>query len=156
MLEHTMKRIDGSDEPLTAHAGKVLMLVNVASKCGLTPQYTALQTLYEKYSGQGFEILGFPANNFMGQEPGTDDEIATFCDMNYNVTFPLYSKISVKGDDIHPLYAELTSMPEPVGGEVRWNFQKYLVDREGNVVHKFNPMTVPDAPEVVEAIEALL
>jgi glutathione peroxidase len=156
MLELTMKRIDGSEEPLSVHSGKVLMLVNVASRCGLTPQYTALQALYEKYQGQGFEVLGFPANNFMGQEPGSDEEIAAFCDSNYSVTFPLYSKISVKGDDIHPLYAELTTMPDPIGGDVQWNFQKYLVDRDGNVVQKFGPMTTPDAPEVAEAIEGLL
>jgi glutathione peroxidase len=101
-------------------------------------------------------VLGFPANNFMGQEPGTDEEIAEFCSSTYGVTFPMFSKISVKGDDIHPLYAELTSMPEPIGGDVAWNFQKYLVDREGNVVRMFGPRTTPDDPEVVQAVEELL
>lgn len=156
VLEHSMKRLDGRDEPLETYRGNVLLFVNVASKCGLTPQYTALQQLYDRYHAKGFSILGFPANNFMGQEPGTDAEIAEFCEVNYNVTFPLFSKISVKGDDIHPLYRELTSQPEPVGGDVSWNFQKYLVDREGNVVARFDPRTTPDDPQVVTAIEALL
>ncbi|HMO94617.1 MAG TPA: glutathione peroxidase, partial [Tepidiformaceae bacterium] len=114
------------------------------------------QALYEQYAPKGFTILGFPANDFMGQEPGTDEEIAEFCELNYGVTFPVFSKITVKGDEMHPLYQELTSMPEPVGGEGMWNFQKYLVDREGKVVQKFGPSTTPDAPEVVEAIESLL
>ncbi|HKS90396.1 MAG TPA: glutathione peroxidase [Tepidiformaceae bacterium] len=156
VLEHTMKRLDGSEEELTAHKGNVLLMVNVASRCGLTPQYTALEALHEKYNGRGFEVLGFPANNFMGQEPGTDEEIAEFCSSTYGVTFPMFSKISVKGDDIHPLYAELTGMPEPIGGDVMWNFQKYLVDRDGNVVRMFGPRTTPDDPEVVEAVEGLL
>ena len=136
--------------------GKVLMLVNVASRCGLTPQYTALQALYDRYQEKGFEILGFPANNFMGQEPGTDEEIAEFCSMNYGVTFPVFSKISVKGDDIHPLYQEITTSPEPVGGDILWNFQKYLVDREGNLVAKIGPQTTPEDPTVTSQIEALL
>ncbi len=156
MLDYTMKRLDGSEEELSTYRGKVLMLVNVASRCGLTPQYAGLQALYDKYQGQGFEILGFPANNFMGQEPGTDEEIAEFCSLHYGVTFPVFSKISVKGDDIHPLYRDLTGMPEPIGGDVMWNFQKYLVDREGNVVEKIMPMTTPDDPAVGARIEALL
>ncbi|MBN9492796.1 glutathione peroxidase [bacterium] len=156
VLEYTMTRLDGSDEDLASHRGNVLLMVNVASRCGLTPQYTALEALHEKYNPQGFEVLGFPANNFMGQEPGTDEEIAEFCSSTYGVTFPMFSKISVKGDDIHPLYAELTSMPEPIGGDVAWNFQKYLVDREGNVVRMFGPRTTPDDPEVVQAVEELL
>jgi glutathione peroxidase len=156
VLEYTMTRLDGSDEDLASHRGNVLLMVNVASRCGLTPQYTALEALHEKYNPQGFEVLGFPANNFMGQEPGTDEEIAEFCSSTYGVTFPMFSKISVKGDDIHPLYAELTSMPEPIGGDVAWNFQKYLVDREGNVVRMCGPRTTPDDPEVVEAVEELL
>ena len=156
MLEHTMTRLDGSEEDLSAYTGKVLMLVNVASRCGLTPQYAGLQALYEKYRGQGFEILGFPANNFMGQEPGTDEQIAEFCSMNYGVTFPVFSKISVKGDDIHPLYREITTLPEPIGGDVLWNFQKYLVNRQGELVAKFGPQTTPEDAGVVEQIEALL
>jgi len=156
MLEHEVTRIDGSREKLAEHAGKVLLVVNVASKCGLTPQYAALQSLYETYRDRGFEILGFPANDFMGQEPGTDDEIAAFCESRYNVSFPLYSKISVKGNDIHPLYQELTSLPEPLGGDIQWNFQKFLVDRDGTVVRRFSPMTTPDDPAITGAIEELL
>lgn len=156
MLDFTMKRLDGTEQSLTEYQGKVVMLVNVASKCGLTPQYAGLQELYSRYQGKGFEILGFPANDFGAQEPGSDEEIAQFCEMNYGVTFPLFSKISVKGDDIHPLYQELTSMPEPIGGEVAWNFQKYLVDRDGKVVAKFGPKTTPEAPELVAKVEELL
>lgn len=156
VLEHTVQRIDGTEEPLERYRGKVLMIVNTASKCGLTPQYAALQSLYERYRDRGFEILGFPANDFMAQEPGSNDEIATFCELNYGVTFPMFAKISVKGAAMHPLYRVLTSLPEPIGGDVLWNFQKYLVDRQGNVVRKFDPRTAPDAPEVVEAIEQLL
>ncbi len=156
VLQFTMPRIDGTEEPLERYRGRVLMLVNVASKCGLTPQYAALQSLYEKYRHRGFEILAFPANDFMGQEPGTNEEIAQFCEATYGVTFPLFAKISVKGESMHPLYRALTSLPEPLGGEVLWNFQKYLLDREGNVIAKFDPRTPPDAPEVTEAIERLL
>jgi glutathione peroxidase len=151
-----MKRIDGTEQSLTDYQGKVVLMVNVASKCGLTPQYKGLQALYEKYHDQGLEILGFPANNFMGQEPGTDEEIAAFCDMNYEVSFPLFSKISVKGDDIHPLYQALTGAPEPIGGDVQWNFQKYLLDREGNAVARFLPLVTPGDPALIEAIEAQL
>lgn len=156
VLEFTMKRLDGSEEPLERYKGEVVMLVNVASKCGLTPQYKGLQAIYEQYRDRGFTILGFPANDFMGQEPGTDEEIATFCDMNYGVTFPLFSKISVKGEAMHPLYAQLTTMPEPIGGDVMWNFQKYLLDREGKVAAKFGPPTTPEDPEVTSAVESLL
>ncbi len=156
VLDHTVHRIDGTEEPLERYRGRVLMIVNTASKCGLTPQYAALQSLYDRYRDRGFEILGFPANDFMGQEPGSNEEIASFCELNYGVTFPMFAKISVKGDAMHPLYRVLTSLPEPIGGEVLWNFQKYLVDREGNVVRKFDPRTAPDAPEVIEAIEQLL
>lgn len=156
VLDYTMNRLDGAEEDLASHRGNVLLLVNVASRCGLTPQYTALEALHEKYNARGFEVLGFPANDFMGQEPGTNEEIAEFCSSTYGVTFPMFSKISVKGSDIHPLYAELTSMPAPIGGEVQWNFQKYLVDREGNVVRMFEPRTTPDDPEVVQAVEELL
>ena len=156
MQNYTMKRLDGTEEDLANYRGKVVMMVNVASRCGLTPQYKGLQALYDQYHGKGLEILGFPANNFMGQEPGTDEEIGQFCELNYGVTFPLFSKISVKGDDIHPLYAELTSQPAPVGGEVMWNFQKYVIDREGNIVAMFNPRITPEDPELVDKIEELL
>src|SRR3990172_5297171 len=153
VLEFTMRRLDGAEEPLDRYRGDVVMLVNVASKCGLTPQYKGLQAIYDQYRDRGFSILGFPANDFMGQEPGSDQEIATFCEMNYGVTFPLFSKISVKGDVMHPLYQQLTALPDPIGGDVRWNFQKYLLDREGQVVAKFGPQTTPEDPEVTSAIE---
>ena len=156
VLERTMPRLDGKDEDLSNYKGKVVMLVNVASKCGLTPQYRGLQAIYDQYRDKGFEILGFPANDFMGQEPGTSEEIAEFCELNYGVSFPLFSKISVKGDEMHPLYQEITSMPEPIGGDVRWNFQKYLLNKDGEVVQKFGPQTVPEDPEVTGAIERLL
>lgn len=156
MYDLTMQRIDGAEQPLSDYQGQVLLLVNVASKCGNTPQYEGLERLYEAYRERGLAVLGFPANEFGGQEPGTDEEIQEFCSATYGVQFPMFSKIVVKGEGIHPLYERLTSMPEPIGGEVRWNFQKYLVDREGNVVQKFHPKMQPDDPELVAAIEALL
>jgi glutathione peroxidase len=156
LLDFTMKRLDGSEQSLTDYRGKVLMIVNVASECGNTAQYADLQKLYAQYQPRGFEVLGFPANNFGAQEPGSDAEIARFCDVNYHVTFPMFSKISVKGNDAHPLYVEITSLPQPVGGPVTWNFQKYLVDRDGNVVAKFSPETEPDDPRVVAKLQELL
>ncbi|MFN0074150.1 MAG: glutathione peroxidase [Chloroflexota bacterium] len=156
MLDYTMKRLDGQEQSLSEYRGKVLLLVNVASQCGLTPQYTGLQELYTKYKDQGLEILGFPANNFGAQEPGTDQQIAQFCETSYGVSFPMFSKISVKGADRHPLYAELTTMPTPIGGEVEWNFQKYLVDRSGQVVARFAPPTAPGDPALVSKVEELL
>lgn len=156
MYDLTMQRIDGMEQPLSDYQGQVLLLVNVASKCGNTPQYEGLERLYEAYRERGLAVLGFPANEFGGQEPGTDEEIQEFCSATYGVQFPMFSKIVVKGEGIHPLYERLTSMPEPIGGEVRWNFQKYLVDRHGNVVQKFHPKMQPDDPELVAAIEALL
>ena len=151
-----MTRLDGSEEDLSLYKGKVVMLVNVASKCGLTPQYKGLQALYDRYGPKGLVILGFPANDFMGQEPGTDEEIGQFCELNFGVTFPLFSKISVKGEAMHPLYREITTMPEPIGGDVLWNFQKYLLNKSGDVVRKIGPQTKPEDPEVSAAIEALL
>ena len=156
VLDRTMTRLDGSEESLAGYKGKVVMLVNVASKCGLTPQYKGLQAIYDQYRDKGFEILGFPANDFMGQEPGTNEEIAEFCELNYGVSFPLFSKISVKGDEMHPLYQEITAMPDPIGGDILWNFQKYLVNKQGEVVQKIGPRTTPEDPEVTGAIEALL
>lgn len=155
LYEFTVKDIDGKDVTLSTFKGKVLMLVNVASKCGNTPQYEQLQSLYEKYKDRGFEILAFPANNFLGQEPGTDEQIKEFCTTNYHVTFNLFSKISVSGEDIHPLYKYITE-ESSVPGKVTWNFQKYLVDRDGNIVAKYAPRTKPDVKEVVDAIERLL
>ncbi len=156
MFELTMNRLDGQPESLSKYEGQVIMLVNVASKCGLTPQYTGLQAMYDRYRDRGFTILGFPANDFREQEPGTDAEIADFCQRNYGVTFPVFSKIVVTGDGMHPLYRELTGQPEPVGGEVRWNFQKYLVARDGTIAARFSPRTEPDAPEIIETLESLL
>lgn len=158
VTKHAAKDISGNDVDLSQYEGKVLMVVNVASKCGLTPQYEQLVQLHEKYKDQGFEVLGFPANNFMGQEPGTNEEIQTFCKTNYGVEFPLFSKVSVKGDDIDPLYAELTSTEAngDFGGEIKWNFTKFLVGKDGKVIDRFEPPVKPDAPEVVEAIEAAL
>jgi glutathione peroxidase len=156
VLDYTMKRLDGSQQSLADYRGKVLLLVNVASECGYTPQYAGLQKLYERLQPRGFEILGFPANNFGAQEPGTDEEIATFCRASYGVTFPMFSKISVKGSGIHPLYQEITSQPAPIGGDITWNFQKYLVDKNGNLVAKFDPGTEPDDPTLAKKIEELL
>lgn len=155
IYDFTMRTIDGTDRPLKAYEGKVLMIVNVASKCGYTPQYEGLQQLYETYKDSGFMILGFPANNFMWQEPGSDEEIKQFCSVEYGVTFDMFSKISVKGDDQHPLYRFITTNPD-VNGVVKWNFQKYLVDRRGQLVTKFMSGTEPMDEEVISAIESLL
>jgi glutathione peroxidase len=162
------------DEPtaLGEFAGSVLMVVNVASKCGLTPQYEGLEAIYQRFQKDGLVVLGFPANNFGGQEPGTNDEIAEFCNTNYSVTFPLFAKISVVGDDQHPLYAELTSQVPTADGkdafranlrgygmtptedpDVLWNFEKFLVSRQGQVVGRFAPTVAPDDPALVRAIE---
>lgn len=156
MLDFSMKRLDGSQQDLAAYRGQVVMIVNTASKCGLTPQYEGLEKLYGTYKDRGFVVLGFPANDFMGQEPGNDQQIAEFCRSQYSIQFPMFSKISVKGSGMHPLYQQLTGMPEPIGGPVSWNFQKYLVDRSGQVVAKFDPRTKPDDPAVVAKIEELL
>jgi glutathione peroxidase len=158
VYDFTLDSIDGQPAPLAEYKGKVLLLVNVASKCGFTPQYTALEALYEKYKGQGLVVIGFPANNFMAQEPGTNEEIKTFCTRKYNVTFPMYTKISVKGSDKAPLYQFLTdSGANPTtGGEIKWNFTKFLVARDGKVISRFEPAVKPDSPEVVGAIEKAL
>lgn len=151
----TMKTIDGNDRALSSYRGKVLLIVNVASKCGFTPQYEGLEALYRKYAERGFMILGFPANNFLSQEPGTDAEILTFCRTNYGVTFDMFSKISVKGDDIHPLYRYLTER-SPVPGDITWNFNKFLVDADGRVVARFSSPVKPESKEIADRIEALL
>jgi glutathione peroxidase len=156
LLGFTMTRIDGAKQPLSDYEGQVLLVVNVASKCGLTRQYAGLESLYEEYHARGFEVLGFPANDFRAQEPGTDPEIADFCRATYGVEFPMFSKIHVTGPDQHPLYGYLTGLPAPIGGPVEWNFQKYLVDRRGRVVERFTPKREPRDPAIVEAIEALL
>jgi glutathione peroxidase len=154
----TMDSIDGKPVALSTFSGKVVLVVNVASKCGFTPQYAALESLYEKYKDKGFVIVGVPANNFMSQEPGTNEEIKKFCSNKYNVTFPMMSKVSVKGDDKAPLYTFLTdkaSDPQ-FGGDIKWNFTKFLFDRSGNIVARFEPATTPDSPQVIAAIEAAL
>jgi glutathione peroxidase len=158
VLEFTMKSIDGQDVKLDSYRGKVLLLVNVASKCGYTPQYEGLESIYKKYKDQGLVVMGFPANNFLGQEPGTNEEIKTFCTTRYNVTFPMFAKISVKGKEIHPLYRFLTSKgtdPE-FGGNITWNFNKFLVDRNGKIVDRFGSKDKPESEKVVQAIEKAL
>jgi glutathione peroxidase len=153
----TLNSIDGQPAPLADYKGKVILVVNVASQCGYTPQYSALESIYEKYKDKGFVILGFPANNFGAQEPGTNEEIKTFCTRKYSVTFPIYSKISVKGADQTPLYTYLTKdTPEPIRGDIKWNFTKFLVDRNGNVVQRFEPAVTPDSKEMTAAIEKQL
>ena len=157
IYDFTLPSIEGKPMPLSDFKGKVILVVNVASRCGYTPQYSALESVYEKYKDQGFVILGFPANNFGAQEPGSNAEIKTFCSRNYNVSFPLYSKVSVKGDDETPVYQYLTKKTQPeLTGDIKWNFTKFLVDRQGNVVHRFEPAVTPDSPAIVSAIERLL
>jgi glutathione peroxidase len=158
VYDFTPKSIAGAPAPLSAFKGKVMLLVNVASKCGYTPQYKALESVYEAYKDHGLVVVGFPANNFGGQEPGTNEEIQTFCSRTYNVQFPMMSKISVKGEDQDPLYGYLTagrSNPD-TAGEIKWNFTKFLVDREGKVVARFESKITPDSPEVKSAIEKAL
>ncbi|MGZ9204801.1 MAG: glutathione peroxidase [Nitrospira sp.] len=155
VYDFTLNDIDGKPVSLSQFKGKVIMLVNTASLCGNTPQYTDLETMYETYKDKGFEILAFPANNFGHQEPGTNEEIKGFCLTKYSVGFPLFSKISVKGGDKHPLYQYLTER-SPFPGEVEWNFQKYLVDRSGNVVARYHHRTKPLADEVVKDVERFL
>jgi len=176
LYEIPVKTIEGQETTLGDYKDKVLLIVNVASKCGLTPQYEGLENLYENLRGKGFEILGFPANNFMGQEPGTEEEIREFCDTNYNVQFPLFSKISVKGDDQHQLYHYLTEtkpdtdvndggLEERLKGygsvrskpnEVLWNFEKFLVGKNGEIAARFAPDVTPDDTRLVERVQAEL
>ncbi|SHF28283.1 glutathione peroxidase [Kaistia soli DSM 19436] len=146
-----LKRIDGSETTLADYADKVLLVVNVASKCGLTPQYDGLEALYAKYKDRGLVVVGFPANNFAGQEPGSNEEIADFCRSTYGVDFPMFAKISVKGEDRHPLYDWLAG-----DEDITWNFEKFLIGRDGAIAARFSPKTVPDDPAVVAAIETAL
>lgn len=154
----TMKDIDGRDVSLADFRGKVLLVVNVASKCGFTKQYAGLENLYRTYADRGLVVLGFPANNFMGQEPGTEAEIKSFCTLTYGVTFPMFAKISVKGKTIHPLYAYLTDeeLHPGAGGAISWNFNKFLIARNGAILAHFGSRTAPDDPELATAIEAAL
>jgi glutathione peroxidase len=158
IYDFTLKDIDHKEVNLGQYRGKVVLVVNVASRCGFTPQYEGLQKVYLKYKDRGFVILGFPANNFMSQEPGTDEEIKTFCSAKYNVTFPIFSKISVKGDDIHPLYKFLTSKEtDPdFGGDIKWNFSKFLFDKSGKIVARFEPAVKPESDPMIQAIEKAL
>jgi len=158
VYDFTLNSIDGQPAPLAAYKGKVVLLVNVASKCGYTPQYSALESTYEKYKDRGFVIVGIPANNFGAQEPGSNQEIKTFCSSKFHVTFPMMAKVSVKGDDITPLYQFLTdksSHPQS-GGEIKWNFTKFLVGPDGRVIARFEPEITPDSPQVTSAIEEAL
>jgi len=158
ILDFSMKDINGVETPIRKFEGKVLLVVNVASKCGFTPQYKSLQTLYELYKDKGLEILGFPANDFLRQEPGSDAEIREFCSTKYSVTFPLFAKISVKGKDIHPLYKFLTAPATnpKFPGKIGWNFAKFLVDRTGSVIGRFEPKVDPLDAQVKSAIEGAL
>jgi glutathione peroxidase len=158
IYDFTLNSIEGQPTPLSAFKGKIVLLVNVASRCGYTPQYTALESIYEKYKGRGFVIVGIPANNFGGQEPGSNQEIKTFCTAKYHVTFPMMAKVSVKGDDITPLYQFLTDKTAhpDTGGEIGWNFTKFLVGPDGKVLARFDSKVEPDSAQVTSAIEKAL
>ena len=158
VLDFKMKDIDGNEVKLKKYKGSVLLVVNTASKCGYTPQYEGLQAIYDKYKAEGFYVLGFPANNFGGQEPGTEAEIKEFCTMKYKVTFPMFAKISVKGDDQDPLYKFLTGKETNpnFAGDIKWNFNKFLIDRKGNVVARFDSKDAPQSEAVTAAIEKYL
>ena len=158
LTDIALTTLDGRPTTLAELADGAALVVNVASKCGLTPQYSALEQLAKDYGGRGLTVIGVPCNQFMGQEPGTAEEIQTFCSTTYGVTFPLLAKTDVNGPDRHPLYAELTNAPDGSGeaGDVQWNFEKFLLAPDGQVVKRFRPRTAPDAPEVIDAIEALL
>jgi glutathione peroxidase len=158
IFSHSISSLNNTPNVLGALEGKAMLVVNVASKCGLTPQYEQLEQLQKTYTDRNFTVLGVPCNQFMGQEPGTADEIETFCSTTYGVTFPLTEKIDVNGDHRHALFAELSQAAdaEGVDGDIRWNFEKFVIDRQGNVVARFHPKTAPDAPEVIGAIESVL
>jgi glutathione peroxidase len=158
LYDHPVATLQGEPADLHQFEGDLALVVNVASRCGLTPQYAALEEIHERYHERGFTVLGFPCNQFLGQEPGTSEEIATFCSTTYGITFPMFEKIEVNGEGRHPLYADLTATPDGDGeaGDVQWNFEKFLVAPGGEVVARFRPGVEPDAPEVVAAIEAHL
>jgi glutathione peroxidase len=151
-----LKDIDGRSTSLQAYKGQVLLLVNVASKCGFTPQYKGLEALHKKYEGQGLRLLGFPCNDFGAQEPGTNEEIKTFCTSQYQVSFPLFDKLHVKGAEQHPLYAALTGSSSPFPGDVKWNFGKFLIGRDGHLIQRFDSKVAPDSAELIKAVEAAL
>lgn len=158
VLGHVVESMDGDEVALKDYSGKVLMIVNVASKCGMTPQYRQLVELHERYRDQGFDVLGFPANDFGKQEPGTNEEIETFCATKFGVEFEVFAKITLKGSDMPSLYEDLTSVEKngDLGGEIVWNFTKFIVNRDGDVIARLEPPTKPDAPEAIEVIEAAL
>jgi len=153
-----LPRLNGKLESMSVYSGKVVLAVNVASRCGFTPQYAGLQALQDRYADRAFVVVGFPCNQFLHQEPGTAEQIQEFCSLNYGVTFPLYAKLDVKGPNQHPLYAILSELPDDAGkaGSVAWNFEKFLIDREGHAVHRFRSRVAPEDARLVEAIEALL
>lgn len=157
IFDTKLTTIDGQETTLEKYSGDVLLIVNTASECGFTPQYKDLQELYEAYSDEGLTVLGFPANNFGGQEPGSEEEILEFCEVNYGVEFPMFSKVSVKGDDINPLFDYLTSVEnEDFEGEINWNFEKFLVDRNGNLIRRFRSKVEPMSRELTQSVEELL
>ncbi len=157
LYDFKLTDIDGKEFSLAKYEGKVIMIVNVASKCGYTPQYEGLQEIYEEYQDDGLVIIGFPANNFKGQEPGSNEEIKQFCTLEYGVSFPMASKVSVIGDDQAPLFSYLTSQPnEDFEGDIKWNFEKFLIDKEGNLVRRFRSGVKPNSKELKSAIEGLL
>ncbi|MGW1796081.1 glutathione peroxidase [Streptomyces sp. NPDC001984] len=158
VLDVEIDALQGGPADLPQYAGRAVLIVNVASKCGLTPQYTGLERLHEQYAAQGFTVLGVPCNQFMGQEPGSAEEIAEFCSATYGVTFPLTEKVEVNGEDRHALYERLVGFADAEGhtGDIRWNFEKFLIGRDGTVLARFSPRTEPDAAEVVSAVESAL
>lgn len=156
LYEIPLKDLSGKDVSLKDYQGKVLLLVNVASKCGYTPQYKGLEALYRKYRDQGLMIVGVPSNDFGAQEPGSPEEIKSFCEKNYGVTFPLMAKVHVKGEEQHPLYAALTGKDSPFPGDVKWNFNKFLIGRDGKVLKRFDSKVTPESPELLQAVESAL
>lgn len=156
IYQYSVQDIDGNDFEMSELEGKKVLIVNTASKCGFTPQYEQLEEIYQKYKDDNFTIIGFPANNFMSQEPGSNEDIKEFCSLNYGVTFPMMSKISVKGDDMHPLYQYLTQKDQNgvLDNEVKWNFQKYLINEDGTLAHVFYSKTLPNDEEIIRWIEA--
>lgn len=156
ILETPVKDIDGKTTSLAPYKGKVLLIVNVASHCGFTPQYQGLESIYEKYKDKGLVVLGFPCNQFGAQEPGTAEEIKQFCSSKYNVTFPLFEKIEVNGPNRHPLYVSLAGSSSPFPGDIKWNFSKFLIGRDGQILKRFESQVAPDSPEVIAAIDGAL
>ena len=158
IYDHDVSALGGGSADLHDYEGKVALVVNVASKCGLTPQYEGLERLQATYGDKGFTVLGFPCNQFGEQEPGSAEEIKTFCSMTYGVSFPMFDKVEVNGDDRDPIYADLTAVADQEGtaGDIQWNFEKFLVSADGTIVHRFRPMVDPEAPEVIDAIESNL